>query len=262
MRGVSYLSPNLLWLYRAVGDYLGRRLGCSVDVVQGADDPLTDPELVGDRWDLLFLCGLPLMRYAQRVPHQLRPLVAPVMEQARYGGQPVYFSDVVVRSDRPLRTWDDLAQTVFCYNDRGSHSGYSRVGYELHQRALDWGFFRQKLESGSHLRSLDAILTGQADCAALDSTVLDHALRADPILSQKIRIVISLGPSPMPPIAIAQRLGQDMVQTWQAALLQPDATLQQQLAQAGIQRFAAVDYGTYEPVLAMYEGSKGVGGEG
>ncbi|PSR15611.1 phosphate ABC transporter substrate-binding protein [filamentous cyanobacterium CCP3] len=259
MLAVSYLSPNLLWLYQAVGDYLSR-LGYTVDVVQGEVDPLDDPDLAGDRWDLFFICGLPLMRYGQRVPHQLRPLVAPVMSAARYGGQPVYFSDVVVRADSALHTWDDLAQTVFCYNDRGSHSGYSRVGYELAQRGLDWGFFGSIVESGGHLRSLHTILTGGADCAAIDSTVLDQALRDDPTLGQKLRIVASLGPSPMPPIAISQRLGQDVTKALQQALLQPDATLQQHLVQAGILHFVSVDQAAYRPVLAMYQESKEVGG--
>ncbi|WP_035984472.1 phosphate/phosphite/phosphonate ABC transporter substrate-binding protein [Leptolyngbya sp. KIOST-1] len=260
MLAVSYLSPNLLWLYRAIGDYLGQHLGCSVEVIQGEHDPLEDPALAGDRWDLLFICGLPLMRYGQSAPHQLRPLVAPVMAGVRYGGQPVYFSDVVVRADSALYTWDDLAQTVFSYNDRGSHSGYSRMGYELSQRGQNWGFFRQRVESGGHVRSLQHILTGQADCAAIDSTVLDQALRNDPALGQKLRIITSLGPSPMPPIAVSQRLGQDVISTLQQALLQPDAALQQQLAQAGILRFAAVDWATYGPVLAMYGESEGVGG--
>jgi phosphonate transport system substrate-binding protein len=260
MRAVSYLSPNLLWLYRAVGNSLGRHLGRSVEVVQGKFDPLDDPDLAGDRWDLLFICGLPLMRYGQREPHQLRPLVAPVMSAARYGGQPGYFSDVVVRADSDRHSWEDLAQSVFCYNERGSHSGYSRVGYELSQRGLDWGFFGQQVESGGHVRSLHAILTGEADCAAIDSTVIDQALRDDPTLGQKLRIITSLGPSPMPPIAISQRLGQDLMHTLQQALLQPDATLQQHLTQAGISHFVAVDHATYEPVLAMYEESEAVGG--
>ena len=260
MLSVSYLSPNLLWLYRSIGDYLGHHLGCSVNIVQGEFDPLDDPDLAGDRWDLLFICGLPLMRYGQRMPHQLRPLVAPVMGAARYGGRPVYFSDVVVRADSALYTWNDLAQTVFCYNDRGSHSGYSRVGYELSQRGLNWGFFGQTVASGGHLRSLHAILSGEADCAAIDSTVLDQALRDDPTLGQKLRIITSLGPSPMPPIAVSQRLGQDLIRTLQQALHQPDAALQQQLTQAGISHFVAVDHATYEPVLAMDEESEGVGG--
>ncbi|MFQ4136737.1 phosphate/phosphite/phosphonate ABC transporter substrate-binding protein [Nodosilinea sp. PGN35] len=260
MLAVSYLSPNLLWLYQSLGDSLGQRLGCSVAVVQGEFDPLDDPDLAGDRWDLLFICGLPLMRYGQSVPHQLRPLVAPVMDGARYGGQPVYLSDVVVRADSDLHTWDDLAQSVFCYNDRGSHSGYSRMGYELSQRGLDWGFFRQRVESGGHLRSLHHILMGQADCGAIDSTVLDQALRTDPALGQKLRIVTSLGPSPMPPIAVSQRLGQDVIFALQQALLQPDAALQKQLAQAGMLRFAAVDWASYGSVLAMYGESEGVGG--
>jgi phosphonate transport system substrate-binding protein len=253
MRGISYLSPNLLWLYRSIGDYLGRRLGYAIDVVQGEFDPLDDPDLAGDRWDLLFICGLPLMRYGQKVHHQIQPLVAPVMQHSRYGGRPVYFSDVVVRADSALYTWNDLAQTVFCYNDRGSHSGYSRVGYELSQRGLDWSFFRQRGASGGHGRSLHHILTGQTDCAAIDSTVLDQALREDPILSAKLRIVISLGPSPMPPIAVSQQLGQALIQQLRQALLSPDATLQRHMTQADIQHFAAVDHATYEPILTMYQ---------
>jgi phosphonate transport system substrate-binding protein len=153
----------------------------------------------------------------------------------------------------------NLAQTVFCYNDRGSHSGYSRVGYELAQRGLNWGIFGKTVESGGHGRSLHTILTGEADCAAIDSTVLDQAVCEDPTLNQKLRIVTSLGPSPMPPIVVSQRLGQARVQTLQEALLQPDALLQRQLTQAGILHFAAVDYGTYGPVLAMYGESEGVG---
>jgi ABC-type phosphate/phosphonate transport system substrate-binding protein len=64
----------------------------------------------------------------------------------------------------------------------------------------------------------------------------------------------------MPPIAVSQRLGQDLIRTLQQALHQPDAMLQQQLTQAGISHFVAVDHATYEPVLAMYEESEGVGG--
>lgn len=262
MLSVSYLSPNLLWLYQAVGHSLSRQLGCSVNVVQGEIDPLDDPNLAGDRWDLLFICGLPLMRYGQRMPHQLRPLVAPVMSAARYGGQPRYFSDVVVRANSDRHSWEDLAQAVFCYNDRGSHSGYSRMGYELHQRGLDWEFFEHMVESGGHVRSLQAILTGQADCAAIDSTVFDQVLRDDPPLGQKLRIITSLGPSPMPPMAVSQRLGQDLTTTLQQALLQPDATLQQHLTQAGISHFAVVNRATYEPILAMFRESEGVGGRG
>lgn len=258
MLAVSYLSPNLLWLYRSIGDALGRHLGCSVNVVQGAFDPLSDPDLASDRWDLLFICGLPLARYGRRAPHQLSPLVAPVMGEARYGGQPVYFSDVVVRADSALCSWDDLAQSVFCYNDRGSHSGYSRMGYELSQRRLDWGFFGQWVVSGGHLRSLHYLLTHQADCAAIDSIVLDQAVRDEPALRHTLRTVTSLGPSPMPPVAVSRRLGQDCITALQQVLLQPDIMLQQQLAQAHILKFAAVHQATYGAVLAMYEQSQGI----
>lgn len=252
MRIVSYLAPNLFWFYQAVGKALERCLKIDIEITQGVWDPLDDPDLKGDRWDILFICGLPLMRFGQTTPHQLKPLVAPVMQAARYGDRPVYFADVIVRSDSPLQTWEDLAQSVFCYNDLGSNSGHNLMRYELLKQGKIEGFFRQAIPSGSHGRSLHWVLTGLADCAAIDSTVLDQAIHDEPDFAERLRVITSLGPSPMPPIAVSQRLGEELIQTIQNALLQPDPILQKCMEQARIQRFASVNSCVYESILNMY----------
>jgi len=252
LRIVSYLAPNLFWFYQAVAKALERCLEIDMEIVQGALDPLDDPDLRGDRWDILFICGLPLMRFGQAAPHQINPLVAPVMQAERYGDRPVYFADVIVRADSPLHTWEDLAQSVFCYNDLGSNSGYNLVCYELLKRGKGRNFFRQTISSGAHERSLQWILTDFADCAAIDSTVLDQAIRDEPNLGEKLRIILSLGPSPIPPIAVSQRLGGELVHSIQNTLLQPDSILKKHMKQAGIQHFMPVNSSVYKPILDMY----------
>lgn len=251
MRIVSYLAPNLFWLYEAIGAYLGRSLDIEVQTVQAEFDPLADPQLAQDQWDALFICGLPLMRLEQVVPHRLRPLVAPVMQAERYGDRPLYFADVVVRASSSLYHWNDLTQTVFCYNDAGSHSGYNLMRHHLLKQERGQPFFRQVVQSGAHLESLRWILAGKADCAAIDSTVLEQALQDHPDWADQIRIVTSLGPSPMPPLAVSQRLG-ELHQAIQQALLQPDSTLQHNMTRARIRRFAPVEAANYQPIFQLH----------
>ncbi|MEP0889408.1 MULTISPECIES: PhnD/SsuA/transferrin family substrate-binding protein [unclassified Leptolyngbya] len=252
MRLVSYLAPNLFWFYKAVSDALQRSLRVDVHIAQGEFDPLDDPDLESDRYDLLFICGLPLMRFGQTAPHQLKPLVAPVMQAERYENNPIYFSDVVVRADCALHTWEDLAGTTFCYNDLGSNSGYNLMRYELLKQGQVQGFFRQVIQSGSHGRSLQWIVEGKADCAAIDSTVLEQAIQDKPELAKQLRVITSLGPSPMPPIAVSQRLGEQVIQAIQTVLLEPDVILREQIEQAKIQRFVPVDSNFYKPILEIY----------
>ncbi|HEY9735170.1 MAG TPA: PhnD/SsuA/transferrin family substrate-binding protein, partial [Trichocoleus sp.] len=183
-------------------------------------------------------------------PGRLTPLVAPVMQAERYGDKPLYFSDVVVRADSPLTGWNDLAQTVFCYNDKGSHSGYNVVRHQLLGQKP--GFFSRVVQSGSHVRSLQWILEGKADCAAIDSTVLEQALRSQPDWATQLRVITSLGPFPMPPLVASRRLGEGRHRVIQQALLQPDSALQHALAQAGMRRFAPVDLALYRPVLQLH----------
>lgn len=50
--------------------------------------------------------------------------VAPVFDGEKASGRPVYFCDVIVRSDAPFRTFSDLEGGSWAYNDRCSLSGY------------------------------------------------------------------------------------------------------------------------------------------
>lgn len=250
---ISYLSPNLLWFYQAIGAFWQRSLSIPVTVVSGEFDPLDDPLLLDDRLDGAFICGLPFARHHNSVPGQLQAIVAPVMQAVRYQNHPVYFSDVIVNADSDLETFNQLVNTRFCYNDRGSNSGYNLLRHYMLQNQYPAAFFSQVLPSGSHQQSIRWVVEAKADCAAIDSTVLEQEIRQRPKLSQQLRVVEAIGPSPMPPIVVAQRLGSVWIDRLQTALLQPDAELQLQMQQAGVQRFVTVQSADYAGLAQMYD---------
>jgi len=250
---VSYLAPNGFWFYQAVAAHLQQILGIQVQLTESRFDPLDDPDLINDRIDLAFICGLPFIRHYQNAPTQFQPLVAPVMQSTRYADRPVYFSDVIVRDNSGIKSFDALYGKTFCYNDPGSNSGYNLLCYHLIQKGYSPIFLGSVWQSGSHQRSIQAVITGEADWAAIDSTVLEQELRTVPELAHQLRVVESIGPCPMPPMIVAQRLGKALIDRIRDALLNPSAAFKQTIVQAGIQRYEPVQVEPYKELADAYE---------
>lgn len=160
--------------------------------------------------DAAWICGLPYIKRADQPDPIIELLVAPVMRGERYQGRPIYFSDVIVRSDSPFHSFADLRGARWAINERGSHSGYNVVRWHLAKLKEDGSYFGSVIESGAHLRSLQMILDGEIDASAIDSTVLETELRNDQSLSQRLRRVEIIGPSPIPPWVISRRLVPDV----------------------------------------------------
>jgi phosphonate transport system substrate-binding protein len=98
------------------------------------------------------------------------------------------------------------------------------------------------------------ILDGTADCAAIDSTVLERQRQLTPEIGTRLRSVAALGPTPMPPLVVSSLLGNHAVESCREALLtaHKDAALRDVLAKAGIRRLAAVCLAHYEPLQQMH----------
>ncbi len=261
LRLVSYLAPNMFGFYQAVGAYLSRVWGIETQLRQSQYDPLEDPMLLQDELDIAFICGLPFARRYRVVPDQLQVLVAPVMQASRYENRPVYFSDIIVNAHSQLQRFDELAGKTWCYNDPGSNSGYNLVRQRLIQGRYPSNFFGKVIQSGSHQRSMRLVVEGQADCAAIDSTVLEQELRDFPELSPHLQVIECIGPCPMPPVVAAHRLGSAFINSLQTALCKPDAELQAAMARSHIQHYAPVQSEDYAQLAMMYDAAVAAGYE-
>jgi phosphonate transport system substrate-binding protein len=73
-------------------------------------------------------------------------------------------------------------------------------------RVRDWSYFGQVVEAGFHQRALRMVEEGAVDGSAIDCQVLAVELRKRPELAERIRVVESLGPSPIQPVVVRSSL--------------------------------------------------------
>ncbi len=202
--------------------------------------------------DLAWLCGLPYVRRrdAGKGP---RLLAAPVMSDLRYADRPVYFSDVIVRWSSPWRSLGDLRGKRWAYSEPGSHSGYNVTRCELRRAGFADGFFGEVIGAGSHQAAVTMLLRGEIDATALDSTVLEGLCWQSPELREQLRVVVTWGPSPMPPWVCAQHVDTVTHARLREVLTcaHADASGMGVLSRAGVARFARVEDADYDPVRAM-----------
>ncbi len=256
IRFITYLSPSIPQeLFEAIVDHVRRTLGCertSLRVearVSGPERGSADP-FSGDEADVGFMClpSFVWLRELRPPPAELLG-VAPVFEDARASGRPVYFCDVVVRRDAPVRSFADLRGGSWAYNDVCSLSGYYSLLNRLAEAGEDEGFFGRMVRSGSHLKSIESIVRGEADAAAIDSNVLSLRLREDPDLRERLRVIEAWGPFPIQPVVVRSALQPELKEGLRASLLavSVDPRTRRGVSGFGLRGFVPVTDEDYAP---------------
>lgn len=200
-----------------------------------------------------WVCGLTYAQWSAEPNPPIQLLAAPVQLGKRYNNRPVYFSDVVVRADSPYRSFADLRGARWAYNEPGSHSGYNVTLSALARLGATSGFFSSAIQSGAHQRSLEMILDSTIDASAIDSTVLELVLIANPALASQIRIIDSLGPSPIPPWVASHSLPPEQLTALRDLFcnMHLDPQGKAILTAGHLESFAAVTDADYDPIRQM-----------
>lgn len=251
----SCMAPVADRFVRALADLIGRRLALETRYVEDLPWQQREQWLDEGRVQLGWVCGLPYVwkadDEAQRAPLDL--LVAPVMAGRRYGGRPVYFSDVVVRHDSRFQRFEALRGASWAYNEPRSHSGYLLTRYNLALRDLNGDFYGPVVGAGSHERALEMIVAREIDAAAIDSTVLELVLEQQPELSRQIRILESWGPSPIPPWLVHRRTAPALRESLQTLFLHlhEEEEGRAVLRLGHVARFVTVRDEDYDPIRHM-----------
>ena len=256
----SCMAENADETCRAIVRYIGEKLGLPVQFVD--DLPWEQRERLFDSGHihLCWLCGLPYVWKMDTHDPAIELCAVPVMRHERYSSQPVYFSDVVVNRDSLFETFEDLRGASWAYNERRSHSGYNVVRHHLSQLGENTGYFGRVIESGAHQSSLRMILNREIDASAIDSTVLEAEMRREPALHTKIRIIDTIGPSPMPPWVVHKNVPAELRGAIARILLgmHEESDGLGILHQWGISHFATASHSSYRTIREMAEQAEGV----
>lgn len=239
------ISPEAsLLLYDDLARYLGERLGRPAELLLQADYARTN-ELLGEgACDVALICTYAYVR--ARAEAQVEAIAVPEVR-----GEVTYRSLLVVAADSPYRALVDLAGRRFASADEMSTTGWLYPAVTL----LDLGkdprsFFAAHLLTGSHDRSLAAVVEGDADGAAIHSLVFQRAPKQ---LRDRIRIIERSPPYGMPPVVVPPTTSPTMRKSLQEALLQThlDATGKSILQTLDIDRFVVPPSGQYETVESL-----------
>ena len=248
LRVVTFLAPNLFPVYEFITRVMEKKLGWPTElwVARSASD-------INGHTDLCFLCGLMYVRFTEESGPVLEPLVAPVLQGKRYADLPIYFSDIIVRTESPFQTFADLRGRSWSYNEPDSQSGYGITRHHLLQLNETDGYFGEVVEAGWHERSIHLVLSGLVDASAIDSHVLAVAFRDDPDLKTDLRIIGTFGPSTIQPVAAASRLSQALKSELRYLLLElaDDPEAKAVLAHSFIDRFVAIKDIDYDDIRDM-----------
>ena len=227
MRIITYLAPSLP---AALFEVIARRLDAELVFERTISGPLAgdDEPFTRGAVDIGFICA-PSYRLL-RGTVELLPALVPLDPRAE--GKPVYFADVVVRRDANIGSFDQLRGARWAYNDRNSRSGW----FSMLELAGSSAFFGSVRHAGSHLQSLEAVSSGRADAAAIDSNVLALNRRDD------LRVLESWGPFAIQPSIIRSALPEERKREVAAAML---SIKRDELAPFGFAGFTPVAEAAY-----------------
>lgn len=205
-----------------------------------------------DDLGLAMMCGLPFAQRAERPILVAAPLPSP----ARYGGKPVYFTDIVVRSDASYRTLEDTFGGVVGYTLADSMSGgvALRCHLETCRTAQRPRLYRAAIGDLIHARGvIEALAAGRIDVGPLDSYYHDLLRLHEPAFAGQVRMVASTPALPIPPLVATAALPADELARLRKALLATAAApelapVMKRLLLAG---FAVPDAADYQPLAAM-----------
>ena len=236
-----------------------RSLFARVAARAGVDIALVEhrwPEPIDTLWsrpDLgcAFMCGWPFARSGR-----MQPIAAPVPSPARYGGEPRYRSEFLVREASGWRSLEETFGQRFGWMAANSHSGFNAprahlARFATRERPALYRESRGPL--GTPARALDALRDGEVDVVALDGFYLDLLRRHAPARLDGLRCVAATGWAPIPLLVAAPGADAGCVAALREALTtaHQDAECAPLLEAVLVSRFAVPDTDAYAALEAL-----------
>ena len=196
-----------------LGHYLAGKLGREGVVMKSQTYAQTNDLVRYRRCDLAMVCTYAFIRGQQEFGMQA--LAVPVIN-----GKTSYHSYIIVPTRSRAQSLLDLGGKRFGSADIMSNSGWLYPAIWLKERHKDPDrFFSKHVITGSHDRSVQAVVAGLIDGAAVDSLVYDQMATMDPSLTTSTRILMCSPPFGMPPLVVHPHLDGELKEQLLAQLL-------------------------------------------
>ncbi|BCB27402.1 phosphonate ABC transporter substrate-binding protein [Sulfurimicrobium lacus] len=241
----AFLHDQLA-LLAAWQNYLQQTLKRPVEFVQRDRYREMMDLLQQNKIDFAWVCDYPYVSMG----NQVRLLAVPVNQ-----GKPIYRSYLIVPAkDTHTRSIEDLKGAVFAYADPLSNTGYLAPRFEIKQAGYDTAtFFRRTFFTWSHRKAIEAVASGLAQGAAVDSYVWQSLEKVNPKLTARTRVVRQSEAFGFPPFVANRSVSQADFDAMRAALLNMshNPAGQALLAKLNLDGFIAGSPDLYKSVALM-----------
>lgn len=233
--------------YQPLLNYMSRRLGRPVELVQRRTYSETNELLRQGDVDLAFVCTSAYASGHDTFGMQL--LVVP-----RVDGATTYHSVLLVPAGSVAQSMADLRGQVFAFTDPSSNTGRIYPTYLVRELgATPETFFAKTFFTYNHDDAIRAVATGLADGAAVDSLVLDYALERDPALARQVRVIHRSPPFGIPPVVVGPHAQPQVRMLIEEILVGMDRDPEGQiiLRHLGVDAFVHQDDSAYDSVREL-----------
>ena len=175
-------------------EYLSQKLGTPVSIKQRRTYDEINDLLAREKVQMAFTCTGGYL--SGRKAFSLELLVVPVMN-----GKTRYRSYIVTRPENSAKSLADLENSIFAFTDPLSLTGYIYPTATINQLGRTTAdFFEKTFFTESHDKSIEAVASGLADAAAVDSLIFD-ALRSQQD-SSALKVIEKSPEFGMPPVVV------------------------------------------------------------
>ncbi len=230
--------------YSQLLDYLSQKTNRPVELIQRRTYAEINDLIEQGEVDIAFVCTSAYVMGKREFDMQL--LVAPQVE-----GETTYHSLLIVPADSPAQSMADLKGKVFAFTDPISNTGRNYPVFLVNELGeTPETFFSQTFFTYSHDDAIRAVAGKMADGAAVDSLVYNYAIKRQPDLAEKVKVIHQSPPFGIPPVVVSPHVRPQLRTELQQILLEIDndpggrATLQL----AGIDQFVLVEDSIYDSV--------------
>ena len=230
--------------YAPLLDFLEQKLDRPVELVQRRTYAEVNDLVKSGFVDVAFVCTSAYVAGQRDFGMQL--LAAPEV-----GGRTVYYSLLIVPANSPATSIADLRGKVFAFTDPMSNTGNNYPRYLVKQLGETVeSFFARTFFTYSHDDAIRAVASGLADGAAVDSLVYDYAIKREPELAARVKIIGRSQPFGTPPVVVGPNARPQTVAEVRDVLLnmERDPKGAAILIGLGIDRFVSVDDTIYQSV--------------
>ncbi len=210
-----YLGSALVPVADRLAATMSERLGIPVHFDPRATDAERQAALDRPTAGVVWLCGLETILRQDDGRLDASIVGAPVFHGRT---TPVYDSVIVVADRWATSALRDLAGVTLAINQPDSWSGHHALRAHLLALDVEQPIFDRILVTGSHEASIDALLDGRADCAAIDETVWDARVARDP-RTATLRVIDRTAPWPAPPFSLVDGLDKGLAAATREVLL-------------------------------------------